>query len=890
MNLDALLRIKADVVGEQNIQRLGNSMKGLQGNVQNAALSMKALGAAVAGSAVVAGFTGIIKKATEAGDQLFALQQKTGISAQSLIGIGNAAKLADVDIEVLGKGLTKLNIALANAGAGNKEAAQKFAGLGVSIKNATGQILPADQVLKKLADRFADMPDGAGKAAAAVALFGKAGTALIPLLNEGAKSMEQFTYKISDDFAARSDLFNDTITTMQIKANGFGLELTDAMLPALQSILDEFGKLFDSKNNWTALFDIIKVGLRGVATVIFATIQLVDQFTKRIVFTFDAIGKAIKGDFSGAGQALAKGATDSANKFKENEKAFQRIWTDAPSPGTGRRTGGTAADLSAMGVAGAAAAQPFKLSSRGQALVAAARKLGVSPLDLATIIDFETGGAYNPSMMGGAGGNYMGLIQFGAPERQQYGAYKGQSFEEQVQGPVVRFLKDRFASVGKSTEGADLLSLYRTVLGGNPNANINAQDAFGTSPASGVARMGANKRRALDTFFGGTIKNVPYGAAEAGANVSDRFDAEKKIREEAEKRLTTAKDLLDKNLSTFQILQAETPLQKLAAEYDEKRANRMREYAEKYKSALSDQETQTLISAQSLDALNSEMNYAIQASQLVAEQISVIDNGLIGFTSMLSETSPIIENIASTIGSGIGSAIDSLITGTKSWGDSLREIGSSVLKDIVKQLLQMSVVGPATKGIGNLLGSLFPAAIGAIVPGISAVGGPAFGMNAATGGVAGFGMPSLMANGGIMTTSGPMPLKRYANGGIANSPQLAMYGEGRKPEAYVPLPDGRSIPVKLDAAGALGRYPRLDAGGNSGDTATGAGADNNTVLAMNFETTQFLGQDWVSKDQLMAAMAATEKRATAAGAKAGAQQVATKMRTSPAFRRQVGVK
>ena len=889
MNLDALLRIKADVVGEQNIQRLGNSMKGLQGNVQNAALSMKALGAAVAGSAVVAGFTGIIKKATEAGDQLFALQQKTGISAQSLIGIGNAAKLADVDIEVLGKGLTKLNIALANAGAGNKEAAQKFAGLGVSIKDATGKILPADQVLKKLADRFADMPDGAGKAAAAVALFGKAGTALIPLLNEGAKSMEQFTYKISDDFAARSDLFNDTITTMQIKANGFGLELTDAMLPALQSILDEFGKLFDSKNDWTALFDIIKVGLRSVATVIFATIQLVDQFTKRIVFTFDAIGKAIKGDFSGAGQALAKGATDSANKFKENQKAFQRIWTDAPSPGTGRRTGGTAADLSAMGVAGATA-QPFKLSSRGQALVAAARKLGVSPLDLATIIDFETGGAYNPSMMGGAGGNYMGLIQFGAPERQQYGAYKGQSFEEQVQGPVVRFLKDRFASVGKSTEGANLLSLYRTVLGGNPNANINAQDAFGTSPASGVARMGANRRRALDTFFGGTIKNVPYGAAEAGANASDRFDAEKKIGEEVEKRLTNAKDLLDQNLSTFQILQAETPLQKLAAEYDEKRASRMREYAEKYKSALSDQETQTLVSAQYVEAFNNELNYSVQASQLVADKISSIDDGLVGFTSMLAETPPIIENIASTIGNGIGSAIDSLVTGTKNWGDSLREIGSGVLKDIAKQLLQMSVVGPATKGIGGLLGSLLPVAIGAIVPGISAVGGPAFGMNAANVDVSkAFNMPSLFAGGGVMTSMGPMPLRRYATGGIANTPQMAMYGEGSKPEAFVPLPDGRSIPVKLDPSSAMARYQRQGSTGMASSTIGGEqmpGANGaNAAIDVNYTVERINSVSYVTDEQFQVGL----RQAAKQGATLGRQQVMSDLTNKRSVRSRLGL-
>ena len=53
------------------------------------------------------------------------------------------------------------------------------------------------------------------------------------------------------------------------------------------------------------------------------------------------------------------------------------------------------------------------------------------------------------------------------------------------------------------------------------------------------------------------------------------------------------------------------------------------------------------------------------------------------------------------------------------------------------------------------------------------------------------------AMGGIMTSHGSLPLNRYAGGGIADSPQLAMFGEGRMPEAYVPLPDGRSIPVTM---------------------------------------------------------------------------------------------
>lgn len=53
------------------------------------------------------------------------------------------------------------------------------------------------------------------------------------------------------------------------------------------------------------------------------------------------------------------------------------------------------------------------------------------------------------------------------------------------------------------------------------------------------------------------------------------------------------------------------------------------------------------------------------------------------------------------------------------------------------------------------------------------------------------------AQGGIMTEHGSLPLARYAGGGVADSPQLALFGEGRLPEAFVPLPDGRSIPVTL---------------------------------------------------------------------------------------------
>ena len=59
---------------------------------------------------------------------------------------------------------------------------------------------------------------------------------------------------------------------------------------------------------------------------------------------------------------------------------------------------------------------------------------------------------------------------------------------------------------------------------------------------------------------------------------------------------------------------------------------------------------------------------------------------------------------------------------------------------------------------------------------------------------------SAFANGGVMTEDGPTPLRAYANGGVANEPQWALFGEGSTPEAYVPLPDGRTIPVTVKMA------------------------------------------------------------------------------------------
>jgi hypothetical protein len=288
----------------------------------------------------VGGLGAMIKKSVDLGDALGKLSTRTGVAQDALIGMRNAAALSDVSNESLAKSLAKLNVNLVEAVEGNATLQSAFKRLGVDIKGADGQVISTEQAMKRLADRFADMPDGVQKTAAAVAVFGRSGADLIPLLNGGAEAMDKFTYKVSNDFSARSELFNDTITILGFKTQGFGLELTDALLPALQSILEVFGDLFSTDQDWTALFEVIKFGLRSVATVIYAMIKLVDQLIKAVVYSFDAIGKALQGDFEGAGRALSQGFGAGLEQAKRDFQQIGKLFTDAaPGTGSGRRTG-----------------------------------------------------------------------------------------------------------------------------------------------------------------------------------------------------------------------------------------------------------------------------------------------------------------------------------------------------------------------------------------------------------------------------------------------------------------------------------------------------------------------------------------------------------------------
>jgi hypothetical protein len=133
----------------------------------------------------------------------------------------------------------------------------------------------------------------------------------------------------------------------------------------------------------------------------------------------------------------------------------------------------------------------------------------------------------------------------------------------------------------------------------------------------------------------------------------------------------------------------------------------------------------------------------------------------------------------------------------------------------------------------------------------------------------------VFANGGIARGG----FRAFANGGTVNGPTLGLVGEGKYNEAIVPLPDGKSIPVQLG-----GRTAR-DLMGTGGTQSSQA-----LSLSMNFETTKINGVEYVSREQLEAAMAETRRASIAGGAKRGMSMTLDKLKQSPSTRSNVGIR
>lgn len=219
----------------QSLSAFGNS---LQAMGQRLALAFA--GITTVTTAAAASITALAKSGAEAADAAGKAAQAAGLQIDAYGRLSYAAEQADVSTEQFGAAMSRLNKTIFEASTGGKDAAVKFAALGVSIKDAQGRLRPTEAIVQDLAGAFAKMPDGARKSAMAIDLFGKSGASLIPFLNQGkdglitiGETAERLGIVFTDAQKEIGDAMGDTLDEVSRASKGIGNQIGLLFAPTI---------------------------------------------------------------------------------------------------------------------------------------------------------------------------------------------------------------------------------------------------------------------------------------------------------------------------------------------------------------------------------------------------------------------------------------------------------------------------------------------------------------------------------------------------------------------------------------------------------------------------------------------------------------------------------
>ncbi len=155
------------------------------------------------------------------------------------------------------------------------------------------------------------------------------------------------------------------------------------------------------------------------------------------------------------------------------------------------------------------------------AIVRTSKRIGIDPVDFATAISYETGGTFDPWKKGPTTkwGTHRGLIQWGEPQRKQYGVTSKTSVGDQVEA-AGRYLVDRGVRPGMG-----LMDIYSAINAGGVGLTNRSDAAAGGAPGTVADKvnfqMAGHRRKAQDLI--GEVE-TPNQIAEREASVWGNFD------------------------------------------------------------------------------------------------------------------------------------------------------------------------------------------------------------------------------------------------------------------------------------------------------------------------------------------------------------------------------
>ncbi len=209
------------------------------------------------GSAVIAPMVAAVKMFSDAGNELDRLSKKTGMSVEWLSAMQYAVGQLGGEFEGFDTGIKKMQSTIADAGRGVQPSVDAIERLGISVQQLQG--LSPEQQFMVIGEALSRIQDPAQRAAAAVDLFGRAGTNMLPVFSEGAAGLEKYMQRarelgvvMSSDTAKKAGDLAHQIEEVWAVMKSAGNAVAGALVPTLKELGDTISEKARAFREWAA--------------------------------------------------------------------------------------------------------------------------------------------------------------------------------------------------------------------------------------------------------------------------------------------------------------------------------------------------------------------------------------------------------------------------------------------------------------------------------------------------------------------------------------------------------------------------------------------------------------------------------------------------------------
>lgn len=214
------------------------------GQALGALKNFAGLAAAAFSSFKVVGF---LTETAKVGAELDDMSQRFGVSTDEIQKFQYALDQSGVDAESAGASFKLLQKNLEAASSGSGGAADALRAIGVSAKDVSGDDFTGS--LNAIADGFQKTGAGAKATTAAMALFGRAGADIIPLLTQGSAGIKELYGEaeslgiiLGQDFIQNSAKVDDELAKSRLVWRSLKTTIAVDALPMFQKVVALFSK------------------------------------------------------------------------------------------------------------------------------------------------------------------------------------------------------------------------------------------------------------------------------------------------------------------------------------------------------------------------------------------------------------------------------------------------------------------------------------------------------------------------------------------------------------------------------------------------------------------------------------------------------------------------